>query len=338
LKTIFVVDDNDVNLAAADNALSNHYLVYTLPSAKGMFDLLGKIRPDMILLDILMPEIDGFETMKLLKEKIEWEDIPVIFLTGRKDASTESLGLEMGAVDFISKPFSGPVLLNRIKIHLDIEDKIRERTDSLRKLKNGIVSVLANMVENRDRMTGSHIERTTGYISLIIKSMFERKVYLEEISQWDLDLAISSARLHDLGKIAIPDLILNKPDKLTADEFNSIKTHVAEGEKIIDIMITETGDRTFLHYAKLFAGYHHERWDGTGYPYGLKGVDIPLQGRIMALVDVYDALVSSRPYKKAYSHEEALEYIRENSGIHFDPELVKVFIASEEEIRKMGVE
>ena len=338
MKTIFVVDDNDVNLAAADNALSNHYLVYTLPSAKGMFDLLGKIRPDMILLDILMPEIDGFETMKLLKEKIEWEDIPVIFLTGRKDASTESLGLEMGAVDFISKPFSGPVLLNRIKIHLDIEDKIRERTDSLRKLKNGIVSVLANMVENRDRMTGSHIERTTGYISLIIKSMFERKVYLEEISQWDLDLAISSARLHDLGKIAIPDLILNKPDKLTADEFNSIKTHVAEGEKIIDIMITETGDRTFLHYAKLFAGYHHERWDGTGYPYGLKGVDIPLQGRIMALVDVYDALVSSRPYKKAYSHEEALEYIRENSGIHFDPELVKVFIASEEEIRKMGVE
>jgi len=325
LKTIFVVDDNNVNLLSADEALSKFYRVYTLPSASSMFELLKEVKPDLILLDILMPEMDGFKALKLLKSNKGYLDIPVVFLTSRNDFSTESLGFQMGAIDFITKPFSSPVLLNRIKTHLDIEDIIQGRTARLKRLKNGIVFVLANMVEHRDKMTDMHIERTTGYVGLLINKMIERGVYANEMSHLDLDIFISSARMHDIGKITITDIILNKPGKLTADEFEIIKTHTTEGVKIIDNIIAESGDDTFLQYARLFAGYHHERWDGSGYPYGMKGVDIPLPGRIMAIADVYDALVSQRPYKKPCAHEEAAEIIKSGKGTQFDPALIDVF-------------
>jgi len=338
MKTIFIVDDNNINLLAADEALSGSYQVYTMPSAAGMFELLKDIRPDIILLDILMPDIDGFKALKILKSSIDYVEIPVIFVTSRNDSITESLGLELGAVDFISKPFSAPVLLNRIKTHLGIEEIIRERTDSLKRLKNGILSVLTNMVENRDEITGRHIERTTSYIKLLLDKMFEHKVYIDEIARWDLELVVSSARLHDIGKIVITDLILNKPDSLTTEEFNMIKTHAAEGEKIIDKIIVESGDDIFLQYAKLFAGYHHEKWDGSGYPYGLKENNIPLQGRIMAIADVYDALVSKRPYKEAFSHAKAVDIIKNSSGSHFDPELVKIFLLCENEFESVDAE
>jgi len=337
LKTIFVVDDNNINLLSADETLSMYYQVFTLGSASGMFELLIDVKPDLILLDILMPEMDGFKALKLLKSDNRYTDIPVIFLTSRNDPATESMGFELGAVDFVSKPFSKPVLLNRIKTHLDIEDKIHERSNRLKRLKNSIVSVLADMVENRDRITGSHIERTTRYIKLLLNAMLERGIYTEEISQWNLDAVISSASLHDIGKIVIVDSILDKPGKLDSQEFDMMKTHVVEGEKIIDRIMIESGDKTFLQYAKLFAGYHHERWDGTGYPYGLKGEEIPLQGRIMAIADVYDALVSERPYKKAFPHKEAVEIIKNSSGTHFDPELVIIFLAYEKEFDKARI-
>jgi len=335
MKTIFVVDDNNVNLMSADKALSEYYQVFTMPSASAMFGLLEDVKPDLILLDIVMPELNGLDTLKLLKSCSRHAEIPVIFLTSRDDNQTESLGFELGAVDFISKPFSHPVLLNRIKSHLNIEEIIRERTEKLNKLKNSIISVLANMVENRDRTTGSHIERTTRYIRLLLKALIEHRVYFDEIGQWDLELAISSARLHDIGKIAVTDLILNKPGKLTAEEFETIKIHTSEGERIINSIIADTGEEAFLQFAKLFASYHHEKWDGTGYPYGLKGPGIPLQGRIMAIADVYDALVSDRPYKTVYSHADAMDIIRKNSGTHFDPELVAVFLEHEKEFESV---
>jgi len=270
--------------------------------------------------------MDGFEALKLLKANAEHKNIPVIFLTGKNDVETESRGFEMGAVDFISKPFSRPVLLNRIKTHLGIEDIIRERTASLKKLKNGIVSVLSNLVENRDRATGKHVERTTRYLRVLLTAMSDRGVYSDELAEWDIELSVSSARLHDIGKIVVSDLILNKTGKLTEKEFQIIKRHASEGEKIIDNIIVESGDGEYLHYAKLFAGYHHERWDGKGYPHGLSGTEIPLQGRIMAIADVYDALVSDRPYKKAFTHEEAVQIISENKGAQFDPKIVDIFI------------
>jgi putative two-component system response regulator len=167
-----------------------------------------------------------------------------------------------------------------------------------------------------------------------MNAMLERGVYLEELTDWDLEMVASSSRLHDVGKIVISDLILNKPGKLTAEEFDIIKTHAVEGDRIIDNIIAESGDGAFLQNAKLFAGYHHERYDGTGYPYGLKGEEIPLQGRIMAIVDVYDALISDRPYKKSFTHEDSIKIIQESSGSHFDPKITDVFLEVSDEFAK----
>ncbi|MCL2603978.1 MAG: response regulator [Defluviitaleaceae bacterium] len=337
MKTIFVVDDNPVNLFAAKEVLSDQYKVITLSSASIMFEFLNNFLPDLILLDILMPEMDGFGALRRLRADKRYAKIPVIFLTSKNDAETEVLGFEMGVVDFISKPFSGPVLLNRIKSHLHIESIIHKRTEKLLRLQNGITSVLANMVEHRDKLTGNHIERTAAYLKILLDTMYEKKIYYNDLRDWDVDIMISAARLHDLGKIAVSDMILNKREKLTEDEFNTIKTHTSEGEKIIEGIIRETGDEDFLDSAKLFAGYHHERWDGLGYPRGLKGMDIPLQGRVMAIADVYDALVSDRPYKKAFTHEEAVEIIRDGRGTQFDPVIVDIFVEINELFQMVAI-
>ncbi|MDR2964182.1 MAG: response regulator [Treponema sp.] len=325
MKTIFVIDDSDTNLSMAESALEDLYRVMTMPSAAKMFELLHKVSPDLILLDIEMPEMDGFQALQKLKESDHTSHIPVMFLTGRNDPEVEVKGFELGAVDFVTKPFSAPVLINRIKTHLDIDEIIRERTAQLHRLQNSIVSVLANIVEHRDKGTGSHIERTSAYIRILINEMKARGIYEDEMHGWDVDKIISSARMHDLGKISITDIIINKPGKLTEEEYEVMKTHAIEGEKIIDEIIAQTGEGEFLRNARLFAGYHHERWDGKGYPYGLAEKEIPLQGRIMAIVDVYDALVSERPYKKAFSDEEAVQIIMQNAGTHYDPEIADVF-------------
>jgi len=286
------------------------------------------------LLDIEMPEIDGFEALKYLKNSRAFMDIPVVFLTGMTDAAVEVRGFQLGVIDFITKPFSAPVLRNRIKTHLNIDELIRERTLQLQHktvqletLQNGIVYVLADMIENRDRGTGGHIDRTTKYIRILIDEMILYGLHADELNAMDLELLTSSARLHDIGKISISDVILNKPGKLTNEEFEIMKTHAAEGVRIIDQIVTRTEDVEFLRNARLFAGYHHERWDGKGYPYGLAGPEIPLQGRIMAVVDVYDALVSVRPYKQAFSHEDAVKIIMGGAGTQFDPKIADVFFA-----------
>jgi putative two-component system response regulator len=337
MKTIFVVDDSDTNLSMAETALENEYRVMTMPSAAAMFSLLAKIKPDLILLDIEMPDIDGFTALNKLKSEDRWADIPVMFLTGRTDADVEARGFEMGAIDFVTKPFSAAVLSNRIKTHLDIDEIIRERTEQLNRVQNSIVSVLADMVENRDKGTGGHIERTSVYIKILIEQMRKRGLYSDEINMWDDERIISSARMHDLGKISITDVIVNKPDKLTEDEYEIMKTHAMEGERIIDEIISMTGGGEFLRNARLFAGCHHERWDGKGYPRGLSGEDIPLQGRIMAIVDVYDALVSERPYKKAFPPEEAERIIMESAGTHYDPEIAKIFFEVKDMFRAVKV-
>jgi len=324
-KTIFVVDDSNTNLSVAEEALEKQYRVITLSSAARMFTVLEKITPDLILLDIEMPEMNGYEAMTQLKSNELHAKIPVIFLTSLSDDANEAHGIELGAVDFIAKPFSEAVLLNRIKHHLHIDEIIRERTAQLVRLQNSIVFTLADIVESRDANTGGHIERTTIYIEILIHAMGERGLYAEEMQSWNLESVISSARLHDVGKIAISDTILNKPGALTPEEFQMMKTHCEAGERIIGQMIHRTGEVEFLQNAKLSAAYHHERWDGSGYPYGLKGTDIPLHGRIMAIVDVYDALTTERPYKKAMTHEEALHIIEKESGKHFDPQITGVF-------------
>ena len=325
MKTIFVIDDSDVNLITAKRALEGKYNVRTMPSAVKMLSIIEKIRPDLILLDIEMPEMDGFAAITKLKENKNTADIPVIFLTAYETDEIEALGLEHGAIDFIKKPFSAPVLLNRIKHHLDIEELLQKRTQRLQHLTDSILEVFADMVESRDRVTGGHIDRTSKYMEILVSEMLKVGVYEQEIKSWDLKTIVSSARLHDVGKIAISDLILNKPGKLTEKEYEQVKKHVEEGERIIEKMIDKTGEETVLFHAKRFAGYHHEKWDGTGYPRGLAGKEIPLEGRIVAIVDVYDALVSDRPYRKALSREEAESIIWKEKGKHFDPAIVNVF-------------
>ena len=338
-KNIFLVDDNVTNLTIAEEVLVSQYRVIALPSAVKMFAALEKFRPDLILLDVEMPEMSGFEAMKQLKASDLYADIPVIFLTARVDAASEAYGIALGAVDFILKPFSEPVLLNRIKTHLNIDELIRERTVQLAKrtedlvrLQDSIVYTMADLAENRDKNTGGHIDRTSEYMRILIKAMLERGVYADEMHDWNIELVISSVRLHDLGKIVIPDSILNKAGPLTDEEFETMKKHSLEGERIIDKAIQRMGDAEFLQNAKMVAAYHHERWDGRGYPNGLKGLEIPLLGRLMAVIDVYDAIVSERSYKKAFTHEEALNIIMKDSGIHFDPIIVEVFQGANEQI------
>ena len=336
-KTIFVVDDSDTNLAMAEEALEDQYRVMTLPSAEKMFALLARIIPDLILLDIEMPIMDGFEALRLLKENEAHAAIPVMFLTSMTDSAVEVRGFQMGVVDFVPKPFSPPVLINRIRTHLNIDELIRERTDQLQRLQNGIVFVLADMVENRDENTGGHVERTTKYIDLLAYAMIDRGVYADELNSMNLESLISSARLHDVGKIAIPDRILNKPGKLTDEEFETMKTHTTAGAHFIDQIVSRTENVEFLLNAKLITSTHHERWDGKGYPAGLASTDIPLPGRLMAIADVYDALISERPYKKAFTHEEAKSIIEEGSGTQFDPAIVEVFSAISDEFSRVMV-
>jgi putative two-component system response regulator len=329
MKTIFVVDDNDTNLVAAKTALEGTYRTFTISSAARLFKLAEKIKPDLILLDVEMPEMDGFTAMQRMKSDPNLmpllASVPVIFLTAVSDSNAELRGFELGAVDFISKPISPPILLKRIESHIETDKLIKKSQRSLRNMQNAMISVISELVENRDKITGGHIERTQQYLKILVDELIRTGTYTAEISKWDLNLLLPSAQLHDVGKITISDLILNKPAKLTDEEFAIIKTHASEGERIIDEIIGKTSDDGFLMHAKRFAAYHHEKWNGSGYPRGLSGMDIPLEGRIMAIADVYDALVSERPYKKAFAHEKAVEIILSEAGTHFDPELIKAF-------------
>jgi len=335
IKTIFVVDNNDMSLLLAKEALENQSRVLTMKSSEKMFNLLKKITPDLILLDIDMTETDGAETLRKLKSNPSYANSPVIFLTNHREGNIETLNFEFGVVNFISKPFSTPILLNRIKTQTDINWLIRHPVERIKRLLNSIMIVFANMAEARDKDTIGHNDRIETYIKILIEAMKERGVYADEINKWDIEKVAFSSRLHDMGKISILDTILNKPGKLSDEEYENIKSHTTEGEKIIDKMIKQTGEEEFLNNAKLYAKYHHERWDGKGYPHGLKGTDIPLHGRIMAIVDAYDALVSKRPYKKAYTDEEAVNIISKDSCKQFDPKIVEVFLGVQDKFKEV---
>ena len=333
-KIIFVVDDSLTNLSAAEAALEDYYTVMTIPSGERAISLLDKVKPDLILLDIEMPEMSGFDVLSYIKYNEKFRDIPVIFLTAMLDEKIEIKALQMGIVDFITKPFSTPVLLNRIRLHLDMSSVIRERTMELNHAKQDIIFVLADVVENRDESTGDHLGRTSRLVKMLIETMRQQNIYLDLIKDWDDYLIAECSLMHDVGKISTPDAILRKPGKLTPEEFEIMKQHTVAGERLLNKVIARSGENVFLHHSKIFAISHHERWNGTGYPHGLKGDEIPLQGRIMAIVDVYDALISERVYKKAYTEEETLALILGEKGKHFDPLLVDVLFSIKDRVRK----
>ena len=351
--TVMIVDDNIANLKIAKNALAESCDVFTAPSAAKMFDLLEHNKPRLILLDIIMPEMSGLEAIKILKAGPDTRDIPVIFLTGKDDPESEVEGLSLGAVDYITKPFAPRLLCKRVELHLTVEaqklclmeqmkklqaqdeelkrfnenlhDEVAEKTDKVLRLQSAILNTVADLVESRDGITGGHVERTQHVLKTLIEGLEDLGLYRDQMGEWDIDLMLRSSQLHDVGKIAIVDSILNKPGRLTTDEFEEMKKHAALGVRIIERIAAETPDSDFLKYAKIFAETHQEKWDGSGYPDGLAGEDIPLPGRLMAIADVYDALISERPYKKAIAHEEAVRTILEGRGSHFDPVLVDVF-------------
>jgi len=326
--------------------LGSEYRIYASSDGEDAIETAEEFMPDIILLDIIMPGMDGYEVITALQASEKTCHIPVIFITGLDNIQAEEKGLALGAVDYITKPFNSAITKLRVRSNIKLINNVRtlqERTDKLLRLQNSMTSVLASMVENRDKLTGKHIEQTAAFLKILLEAMVDHGIYAEQMEGWDLDVIVSSSRLHDIGKIAVSDIILNKPGRLTADEYERMKTHAIEGERIITDIIAESGeDEGFLQNAKIFACSHHERWDGTGYPRGLEGTDIPLLGRIMAIPDVYDALVSDRPYKQAFTHERAKEIILEGKGNHFDPLIVDVFLEVgdlfEEVIKQQGIE
>ncbi|MDR1272777.1 MAG: response regulator [Clostridiales Family XIII bacterium] len=344
-KKILLVDDNLANLTMGKQMLKDDYEVYTMPSAAKLFEFLKHISPNLILLDIEMPEMNGYEAIKILKSDEKYADIPVIFITAKNDEASELEGLRLGAIDYVTKPFSAPLLLKRIENHMlmaeqkielrdfneNLQVKVLEKSIQVFELQNAVLSTVAEIVEFRDHATGGHVERTQGYLKLLLDRMIREKLYEEETKDWELAFLLPSAQLHDVGKISVSDAILNKPGKLSDEEFAIMKQHSALGVEAIRRIKENTSDNGFLYHAEIFAGTHHEKWDGSGYPGGLKGEEIPLQGRLMAIADVYDALISVRPYKKSMSTEKAREIIVDSSGSHFDPAIVKIFIAVEED-------
>ena len=340
-KTILVVDDTSNNLRLARNALVDIYDVITMPSAEKMYDFLAMHErpPDLILLDVLMPGMDGYQAIRLLKGDERYKEIPVLFLTSSDDKENEYNGLTLGALDYIRKPFVPELLRKRIEMCLLIHSQkeelrymnkhlyeiMRKKTQEVQDLRETILSTISELIESRDDETGGHIARTAHTLDVLIKGLIKMDIYAEEFDLIDIDLLIESSQLHDVGKISIHDKILLKPDKLTEEEFEIMKRHVEYGVKIIDRIQKKAVENEFLSYARVMVETHHEKWDGTGYPNGLLGEDIPLYGRLMAIVDVYDALVSDRPYKKALSSEEAMKIISDSKTTHFDPTIAEVF-------------
>lgn len=340
---IMVIDDNVTILNIVKIALEKEYDVLPIPSGEKALKLFERITPDLILLDVEMPGLKGFDVIKKIKESdLPVRNTPVIFLTARDDNSSELDGLDLGAVDYITKPFSNPLLLRRIALHLqlqqyskNLEKMVDEKTRVIADLQYSIVYVLADMVERRDSTTGGHLMRTQNYLKVLLKEVRRQKIYEDEL-QDDDDLLIHASQLHDVGKMSIPDSVLLKPGKLTSEEFDTIKTHTTLGENAIRFAMASVQEKRFLEIAASFAGAHHEKWNGTGYPRGLQGKDIPIEGRLMAIADVYDALISRRPYKNILSHKNAIEIIIKDSGTHFDPLLIKAFECVTDEFEKIA--
>ncbi len=329
-RKVLAVDDNIVILKLVQDVLKESYTVSLAKSAATALDYLETNTPDLILLDVEMPEMNGYQLIQRLKAEARWESIPVIFLTSVRDHESEELGLSMGAVDYILKPITAGILRRRVQHHLelqahrlDLEETVARRTLQLLQTQDAIIKILANVTEYRDNETGAHLRRTTRYVELIVGELHKCQNPAYHIDEITADHIIKAAKLHDIGKVAIPDSILLKPARLTQAEFEFIKQHTVLGQQMIARSMDELGENLdFLITAGEICESHHECWDGSGYPWGLRGEEIPLSGRIMAIADVYDAVISNRPYKGAQSHESAVSILRGEVGTHFDPTLI----------------
>ncbi len=330
---ILIIDDVKFNLEIAHDVLQDEYTIYEAMSAKEGLDILSRVLPDLILLDIIMPEMNGYEMLQILKKSRRLQRIPVIFLTADTNSESEVRGFELGASDFITKPFVAPVMRRRIKTQLELaayehslEKLVEQKVEENEKLQQMLSIGFAELVEVRDGVTGGHVKNTRIYFEAFMKYLRHSPKYHDEVTEEFVKLSIRSAPLHDIGKIGIDDVVLRKQSSLEKNEMDYMKQHAVLGGNTFHKIREKLPENEFLKIAEHMALYHHERWDGTGYPMGLAGEEIPLEARIMSIVDVYDALTSERPYKKPFSHEKAMKIIAEGSGTQFDPGLVEEFI------------
>jgi putative two-component system response regulator len=344
---ILVVDDSPDSLELISSELMKYYEVHVATDGVRCLELARRVRqPDLILLDVMMPGMDGYEVCRRLKANPDTADIPILFLSGRTEAEDERIGLEIGAEDYLAKPVNEAVMLARVRAHLRLkaaadylrdqnsflEREVARRVRELSSVQDITIYAMATLAETRDNETGNHIRRTQNYVITLATKMAENPKYAVQLPRQDIELLYKSAPLHDIGKIGIPDRILLKPGRLTPEEFEIMKTHAAIGKDSIKAAEQLVGmPDSFLRFAKEIAGSHHEKWDGSGYPEGLAGEAIPLSARLMALADVYDALISKRVYKEAFSHEVARNIIVQGRGTHFDPAVIDAFIALEQD-------
>ncbi len=345
-QTIVLVDDSPANIQLIVSALRGNYNLIPFTSGKEAISFFEKGQTcDLILLDIEMPDMNGFETIKIFKSMDAVKHIPVIFITARIEVESELEGLSYGAVDYIYKPFNPALVGKRIELHLALEHYknnlellVRKKTQTIEKLSNVTISTIISLVGSHDDETRGHINRTSAYVVAIANELVKSGLFLEELTEENIDLMRQSAPLHDIGKVGISDGILKKPAKLTPEEFEEIKKHTSIGGEALAEARRILNEPSFLDFAEILAYYHHERWDGSGYPKKLSGNEIPIFARIMSIADVYDALISKRPYKDAYSHSEAVKTISEGCGTQFDPEVCAAFLRIDDKFESIAKE
>jgi len=336
---VFIVDDVPENIQIALSHLNG--LGFEFAYATSGEQALRRIEnrpPELILLDVMMPGMSGFETLQALRKNRARRSIPVIFLTARGAPEDIARGFELGGVDYITKPFHGAELRSRVRNHLELnscrvtlERIIRKRTRETELLKDIIIVAMGELAEYRDPETGGHIRRTRSFVRLLAESLVNQGEFVDILTPGYRVLLYKTAPLHDIGKVAIRDSILLKSSRLTGDENNEMKKHVVYGEEVINKLVKIAGRNVpLLKCARDIVGSHHERYDGSGYPRGLAGAEIPLAGRIMAVADVYDALATKRPYKRKFNHQETLMVMQDGRGTHFDPVVFDALLAVEQ--------
>ena len=364
---LLALDDQPDNLLVLEACLGDDFQLECFTRADAFFDFLAKGSiPELILLDVVMPGMDGFSVCRQLKADSRLSHVPVIFLTSSNTSEDEVKALAIGAADFVHKPISPPVVLARVSSHLalhqaremlrqhneTLERMVEERAEKIREqsvellrrseqvvaAQSATISAFCSLVEARDNETGHHIRRTQFYVLALCNALSQHPRFSEELTPDNIHLIFRSAPLHDIGKVGIPDRILLKPGKLDADEWAIMKTHVNLGEQAIAAAEIDAGGEatSFLRFAREIALSHHEKWDGSGYPQGLQGDDIPVSARLMAVADVYDALISARCYKPAFSHEKAMAILAEEAGRHFDPDVLAATLQVAEEFKAIA--
>ncbi len=341
IPTVLVVDDVDMNILILEEILKDSYNIITAKNGVEGLKVLYQLEthPKIILLDIFMPEMNGYEMLEILKKDNVFKRIPVIFIT---TSDSEIDALSAGAVDFISKPFQPEIVKLRVanqielknysdSLEIMVEQKAAELTSTL----DNMLQSMANIIEYRNLESGSHVKRTFHLSRILIDKLLDSSEYAEELKSLQPDIIVKSVPLHDVGKIGIPDKILLKPGKLLPEEFDVMKTHTTIGKNIIESIVIQQ-DSPYLTHCRDIAYCHHERFDGKGYPLGLSGKDIPLSARILSIVDVYDALVSARIYKEAFSYDDAIKIIAEGRGTQFDPVVTDALLSIQDKFLKIS--